>query len=68
MILPVSTGIVWHYLPVSAGAPVLITVPEVKLALQSLLHRSPWQHPEQGVYDLFFPTIIGADIWLLHAL
>lgn len=53
--------------------PVLTTVPEVKLALQLMLHRSPWQHPEHGVYDLafkpdrFFPKTIGSDIWLLQA-
>lgn len=44
-----------------------MTVSGVKVALQAMLQRSPWQQPEQGVYDLcplrnrFLPNIIGAD-------
>lgn len=47
--------------------PEFTTVLGVNVALQLVLQRSPWQQPEQGVYDLcplsnrFRPKIIGAD-------
>ena len=50
-----------------------MTVSGVKVALQFILQRSPWQQPEQGVYDLcplnprFLPKIRGSEIWFLHA-